>query len=190
MKCLSRENIFDYINNELSEDNMKKIKNHLESCEKCHDIFHFVNNQIQQVKTDLDLISPDDIPEIPFYIPQETKETSKEIISGFFQQPLKFSIELTWAKMCVFSLLILISISLFLLRKDSEISEKDLQRLLMIADSYYDEDPKVDLNGNKLTILIFDQEKKTFEVVRTDRHEGDTSSIKFKVDEKKPHLDI
>jgi hypothetical protein len=190
MKCLSREIIFDYINKELSEDNMEKIKDHLESCEKCRDIFHHVNNQIQQVKTGLDLLSPENIPEMPFCLPRETKKTQRGIISSLFQQPLNISIEFTWKKAFVFALLILIFISIFTLRKDREISEKDLQRLLMIDNIYYEEGHKVDWNGKKLVIIIFDEEKNTFELVRTDMHEGKTSSVQFKVGEKKSHLDI
>jgi hypothetical protein len=190
MKCLNREIIFDYINKELSEDNMEKAKGHLESCEKCQEVFHHVNIQIQRVKTGLDLLSPENMPELPIFSPQETKKTSKGIISGVFQQPLKISIEFSWLKVCVFALLILIFISIFSFRKDREISENDLQRLLMIDNIYYEEDTKVDWNGKKLVIIIFDEEKDTFELVKTDMHEAETSSVKFKVGEKKPHSDI
>jgi hypothetical protein len=190
MKCFGREIIFDYINKELSEDTTTIIKNHLESCAKCREIFHHVNNQIQRVKTGLDLLTPEDIPESSFCLPQETRKTLKGIISNIFQQPLKISIELTWIKAVVFAFLILIFISIFSLRKNREISEKDLQRLLMIDNIYYEENPKVDWNGKKLVIIIFDEEKDTFELVRTDMHEGKTSSVQFKVGEKKSHLDI
>ena len=190
MKCLNREIIFDYINSELSEDNMKKIKNHLESCEQCHDIFHHVNFQIQRVRTGLDLLSPETIPEMTFCLPQKTKKASQGIISRVFQQRLKLSIEFTWVKAFVFTLLILIFISIFSFRKDREISEADLQRLLMVADMFYDEDPKVDWNGKELVIVIFDQEKKTLELVRTNMPEGKTSSVRFKVGDENSNLDI
>jgi hypothetical protein len=190
MKCFSRQIIFDYINKELSEDTTTIIKNHLESCATCREIFHHVNNQIQRVKTGLDLLTPENIPESSFCLPQEIKKPSQGIISNIFHQPLKISIEFTWIKAAVLTFLILIFISIFSLRKDREISEKDLQRLLMIDNIYYEEDPKVDWKGKKLVIIIFDEEKDTFELVRTDMHEGETSSVQFKVDEKKSDLDI
>ncbi len=190
MECPESNTIFDYINKELSEDIMITVEKHLASCEKCHELYHRMNIQIQSVRSGLDLLSPDSIPELPFSASQKVKKSSQGFISGFFRQPLKISVEITWVKASVLAFLILIFFSVFTLRKDQKISENDLQRILMVEDIFYNEDPKVDLNGKKMVIIIFDQEKNTFELVKADMNKGETSSEQFKVNKKNSHLDI
>lgn len=190
MKCPENKTIFDYINRELSEDHMKTVKNHLASCDRCRKIFHRMNIHIQRVRSGLELFSPENIPDLPFSASSREIKSSQGFIPGFFRQPLRVSVEITWFKMSVLALSILIFFSVFTFINNPEISEHDLQRILLVEDIFYNEDPKVALNGKKMVVIIFDEKKNTFELVRADMDKGETSSEQFKVNKINSHLDI
>ncbi|MCP4148711.1 MAG: hypothetical protein GY757_13270 [bacterium] len=70
MRCLKKNEIMEFIDNELAPEKQNEMENHLETCSKCREKIAQRNNRIQQLRQNFQLLEPLEIPEKPFEEPE------------------------------------------------------------------------------------------------------------------------
>lgn len=63
MKCLKREKIRAFIDNELSAREKKRVENHLSGCSKCQKELKKAEEEIQFIQRQLEFLNPKTVPE-------------------------------------------------------------------------------------------------------------------------------
>jgi len=64
MRCLKREKIQTFIDNELSPKERKKVEEHLSQCSTCRDILKTAKEKIKFIDTKLESLNPASIPHL------------------------------------------------------------------------------------------------------------------------------
>lgn len=66
--CLSKEELFDFCNQELEERKMTEIKKHAENCKACQDNIDLMKSNIDLIKDSINSLNPDiEIKTLPNY---------------------------------------------------------------------------------------------------------------------------
>lgn len=74
MKCLKREIIIRYINNELENIERGNVEQHIADCEKCRSAVNKMKEKIDFLRKDIALLNPEKITVPSFEYPAETRE--------------------------------------------------------------------------------------------------------------------
>lgn len=87
MRCLKREKIQTFIDNELSPKERKKVEEHLSQCSTCRDILKAAKEEIKFIDTKLESLNPTAIPQLrrdEFIIPKSSKRRRPFLIRLIF----------------------------------------------------------------------------------------------------------
>ncbi len=164
MKCLSKNKIFDYLNEELKEDEKKYAIEHLKNCKKCRNKQMAVQSNIQLVSEKLELLEPTKIPKDPIVVQAEKTIKEKPI---YHKTQFSISHFVTWKRALAFSMITIFLIFGFLLKNKSEPNYEEIYNHVVSIELSFMADPKQDLNENSLYMSFFDGKKMQLEIVRT-----------------------
>ena len=176
MKCLKKNKIFDYLNEELNGEEKKNVIEHLEKCEKCRNKQMAVQDKIQLVKEKLDLLESMNIPEKSFVIPAEKSISEQSVFKKirFSSPPI-----LNWKSALAVSTVFLCLIFGFLLKHKTKPNYEEMFLHVVAMEQSFMSDAKADYNENAFYISSFDEEKKQVEIIRTSNNGETISQKKF-----------
>lgn len=91
MKCLKKEEIRAFLDNEFFQKEKKKIEKHLSECPKCQNIKKEIKEEINFVELKMTLLNPKTIPqERPFDLERVKREEKKQLsLKRFVLSPIK-----------------------------------------------------------------------------------------------------
>ena len=165
MRCLTRETLFNFIHRELSAEDQFMVESHLETCDKCNMILRKLTSEITMLKTNLDGLNPEKIPDINFEMPIAVNTQKNNLFSKSYFHPIfspKFG-------MVIVILVILITYIILntIIEKETRLTDEDIQKWLIFSEQYIDDDPKKDWNERRLLVTILDAEKNTAVIIKT-----------------------
>ncbi len=89
MRCLKREKIQIFIDNEFSSKERKKVEEHLSQCPTCRDILKTAKEEIELIDTKLESLNPSAIPQLrkdEYIIPKLSKKREPFLLRLIFSK--------------------------------------------------------------------------------------------------------
>jgi hypothetical protein len=166
MNCLNDKDLFDLMNQELSEYQMKKLTGHLNDCKKCKTSFNAMKNSVSYIQNRIHLLEPDTIPERSSIIPERRNQVIRPIDSQIHNHTNQPKMSANLKKVIVFSML-LGFISIFMLHKKRAESKKpEMWTHIFAIEQSFLGDAKSDYNENSFYIIFYDTKTKMAEITR------------------------
>ena len=163
MACVKKEKIFEFINNELPVGETQQIKQHIETCEKCRGTLEQIQAQINCIKTKLNVLNPEIIPQKAYISPNNFEAVEINYVHRHIKSKILrpgFSVKL--------AVVVVVLISVFWLipfNREKTLDEIKVQNIVYAVDDYLDIDPKQFWNEKALLITIIDEQRNTVEVI-------------------------
>ena len=87
MKCLKKNTIMEYIDNEISGEKLREIEAHLAACPKCGKTVEKMRRDTDLVMKNIELLNPRHVPPVGLFIPQQTagKTRRNKVFSPAFK---------------------------------------------------------------------------------------------------------
>lgn len=153
MRCLKKDDLTAYLDEELSGNEIRRVAGHLEVCRRCREKLEYIRNAANIVAGKLELLRPETIPDKVFIYPPG--ETARPAPARRIKRVFRTSIRLP---VPAFSLLIILFIfmSVILVRQHRQLSRLQAPAaatpqqaaLFLVGSSYFQKvTPEIDLSG-------------------------------------------
>ena len=171
MKCLAKEIIIQYLDNELSDTEKKEIENHLSICERCRRTVREIKEKIELLKKDMEKLNPEKviIPSFSYSAIRDIKK--KRIFPGFlrFSDPVALLIRV-FIPVAMIIVLVLFAINYFNVF-DHKLDYEKIEAMLNADDELIIPDSNSWWTERRLVITIIHEDNRTYERIITSNKE-------------------
>jgi len=180
VKCLKKETIMHYLDNEMDDNKRENVEKHLALCESCHSAVKNIRDEIEFVKSNLNILNPAEIT-IPSFEDSLLYDKKEGRAATVFS--LRRDKSLRLIKRVVIPLAAVLALTIIGLNYtdvfNKRLDASQIEAILKAEEEMFVPESNSWWTERRLVITIIDEDKKTCERIITSNKEENIISETF-----------